>query len=121
VVKGHVLVIPRAHYNPLTAVPDDTLHRLIGAVQAVARLQIAGLHADGVNVTQANGPVAGQVVPHVHFHVIPRFKGDGHSWNWRALAYRDASEMADYVERMRAAGGHEGRHDRGLRQDGEQT
>jgi len=103
IVKGHTLVIPKAHHDPLTAVPADLLARVIGVVQRVAAAQMAGLKADGVNVHQSNGAAAGQVVPHVHFHVIPRFAGDGHRWNWTAGRYADPAEMAALAERIRAA------------------
>ncbi len=103
IVKGHTLVIPKAHHDPLTAVPSDLLARVIEVVRRVAAAQVAGLKADGVNVHQSNGAVAGQVVPHVHFHVIPRFADDGHRWNWKAGRYDDPAEPAALAERIRAA------------------
>jgi histidine triad (HIT) family protein len=101
VVKGHTLVIPKAHHDPLTATPDDLLHRLISVVKRVAAAQVEGLGADGINVSQANGETAGQIVPHLHFHVIPRFRNDQHRWNWNAKEYDTPAEMADYAERIR--------------------
>ena len=87
IIKGHTLVIPRAHHDPITDTPDDVLKHLICVVRTIARALTDGLGAEGVNVTQANGVSAGQVVPHIHFHVIPRFSDDGHSWNWAAISY----------------------------------
>lgn len=103
VVKGHALVVPKAHHNPITQTPIAVLHKLIAVVQKVARAQIAGLSADGVNVSQANGQTAGQVVPHIHFHVIPRFAADGHHWNWTPRKYESPAEMQDYANRIRQA------------------
>lgn len=103
-VKGHTLVIPKAHHDPLTATPPEVLHKVMDVVQKIARWQIAGLGAEGVNLHQANGRPAGQVVPHLHVHVIPRFADDGLRWNWRAQAYADASEMESFAERIRAGG-----------------
>ncbi len=103
IVKGHTLVIPKAHYDPLMRTPPAVLAQLIGVVQQVAAAQVRGLNADGVNIMQANGKAAGQVVPHLHFHVIPRFAQDGHAWNWRAKAYADAGEMRQLAERIRQA------------------
>ncbi len=94
IVKGHCLVIPKRHHDPITSMPAGELQTLIVAVQKVARAIEDGLKADGLNITQANGSVAGQVVPHVHFHVIPRFVWDGHSWNWNAQSYDNTDEMA---------------------------
>ncbi len=103
VVKGHVLVIPKAHYNPLAQTPDEVLARVIAVVRRVAEALPAGLGADGVNIHQANGAAAGQVVPHVHFHVIPRFKHDGHHWNWTPHAYAEPAEAQGLADRIRAA------------------
>ena len=103
VVKGHALVIPKDHHNPLSATPDDVLAKVIAVVRRIAQAQQEGLGADGVNIHQANGAVAGQVVPHLHFHVIPRFKHDGHHWNWTPHPYADLSEAAALADRIKAA------------------
>ncbi len=92
-VKGHALVIPKRHYDPLTAMPADLLGRVMAVVQRVAAAQMKGLGCDGINLHQSNGAAAGQVVPHVHFHVVPRFDGDGHHWNWKPRAYENQAEM----------------------------
>lgn len=101
VVKGHTLVIPKTHHNPITETPVPVLQKLIAVVQQVARAQITGLGADGVNVSQANGKAAGQIVPHLHFHVIPRFSSDGHHWNWTPRQYTDSGEMSSFADRIR--------------------
>ena len=102
-VRGHTLVIPKAHHNPLADTPDDVLARVIAVVRRIARAQIEGLGADGVNIHQANGAAAGQVVPHLHFHVVPRFAGDGHHWNWSPRPYADPSEASALADRIKAA------------------
>ncbi len=102
-VRGHTLVIPKTHFDPLADTPDDVLARVIAVVRRVARAQVDGLGADGVNIHQANGAVAGQVVPHLHFHVVPRFANDGHPWNWTPHPYADPSEAAALAERIRNA------------------
>lgn len=102
-VRGHTLVIPKAHHNPLADTPDDVLARVIAVVRLVARAQQEGLGADGVNIHQANGAVAGQVVPHLHFHVVPRFANDGHHWNWTPHPYADLAEAAALADRIKAA------------------
>ena len=103
IVKGHALVIPKAHHELLTDLPPHLLGPVMAVVQRVARALYTGLKADGVNVHQTNGAASGQVVPHVHFHVIPRFHTDGHSWNWRAGRYGDPSEMQGLAGQIRAA------------------
>lgn len=101
--KGHTLVIPKAHHDPITAVPPSLLHKLIVVVQKIAKAHIDGLKADGVNITQANGQIAGQVIPHVHFHVIPRYKNDPHSWNLPQRKYDSDEEILRYAATIEKA------------------
>ena len=103
IVKGHTLVIPREHHESIHDIPLPLLQEVTAAAQQVAHAQVAVLDADGINLTQANGAVAGQVVPHFHMHVIPRFSTDGHTWNWNAKEYDNEDEMAGYAQRIRAA------------------
>jgi len=103
VVKGHTLVVPKTHHDRIVDTPPEVLRRLIVVVQKIAQAQIAGLKADGVNVSQANGKTAGQIVPHIHFHVIPRFESDGHKWNWTPKQYDDPAEMKQLADRIGAA------------------
>lgn len=103
VVKGHTLVVPRLHHDPLMDTPTDLLHKLITVVQRIARAQMKGLKADGISVAQANGRAANQVVPHIHFHVIPRFATDGFHGPWIAQKYASQAEMDSYADRIRQA------------------
>lgn len=101
VVRGHVLVIPKQHYNPITETPDDALAKIVTVVKKVAGAQVKSLNADGINVTQANGSIAGQVIDHIHFHVIPRFEGDEHSWNAPQGRYDDENEATELAARIK--------------------
>lgn len=103
VAKGHTLVIPKAHFDPLPALPAFLLRPVLEAVQKIVAAQYRGLQADGVNVSQANGQAAGQIVPHVHFHVIPRKNSDGVQRNWTSGAYDSQEEMAAYAKRIHQA------------------
>jgi histidine triad (HIT) family protein len=100
IIKGHALVIPKKHYDPVTETPDEVLAKLHITAKQIARAQMNGLGADGVNIMQNNGASAGQEVPHVHVHVIPRFKGDKHHWNWNPKNYENLDEMAMLAEKM---------------------
>ena len=103
IIPGHTLVIPKIHIDPLTAAPPAILQKLILVVQDIARAQLSALKADGVNVMQANGSAAGQVVPHLHFHVIPRFATDGHHWNWKPRPYAKREEISALAEKIKGA------------------
>lgn len=103
IIKGHALVIPRRHYPTLFDTPPDVLEKLILAAQKIAIAQKHALCSDGINVMQSNGRSAGQVVDHIHFHVIPRFNADGHHWNWKAQKYADGSEMQALADKIKNA------------------
>lgn len=102
IIKGHALVISKEHYDPVTETPDDMLAKLHIVAKRIARAQMNGLGADGVNIMQNNGRASGQEVPHIHVHVIPRFKDDGHHWNWAAKKYDDFEEMVELAKKMQS-------------------
>ncbi len=101
IIKGHALVISKKHYDPVTETPDEILAKLHLVAKRIAQAQLNGLGADGVNIMQNNGVAAGQEVPHIHVHVIPRFADDGHRWNWNAKKYDSIEEMAGLADKMR--------------------
>ncbi|HWJ52312.1 MAG TPA: HIT domain-containing protein [Propionibacteriaceae bacterium] len=69
---GHSLVVPRRHVPDLITT-DHALTEIAPAVDAVARLLVERLDADGVNVVSSSGAAAGQEVFHLHVHVVPRY------------------------------------------------
>ncbi|WP_122089475.1 HIT family protein [Halalkalicoccus subterraneus] len=102
---GHTLVIPKEEYERLNDLPDevasdlyDTLHRLIPVVEDA-------VDAPASNVAFNNGEAAGQEVPHVHGHIIPRFEDDGGN-PIHAIAGSspdlDDEELDDIAERISA-------------------
>ena len=74
---GHCLVIPRKPARNILDVDQQTLSAVIGTVQKISRAVMKAFDAPGVTVQQFNEPAGGQVVFHLHFHVIPRFDGVG--------------------------------------------
>lgn len=96
---GHALVIPKAHYATLDQAPAELVG---GCAQTAARLGQAIAQAVEVtawNVLQNNGAAAGQVVGHVHFHIIPRRGGDGLGYRWNAgeINHDDAKALAKQI------------------------
>jgi histidine triad (HIT) family protein len=75
---GHLLVIPKTHYQFLHQVPHELGQKLFAAVQTLEKAlwQVEGLRCEGTNILQNNGRSAWQEVPHAHFHIIPRFADD---------------------------------------------
>lgn len=74
---GHTLVIPKKHYENMEEITGKELRKVIGTVKKIGRAVKKGLGVKGYNVGVNNDSVAGQIVPHLHFHVIPRSAGDG--------------------------------------------
>lgn len=97
---GHVLVVPTTHVTTLADLPVADLASYFGAVQRLTRAVQSGLGSDGIFV--ANNNIVSQSVPHLHFHVIPRRKGDGlRGFFWPRQKY--AGNSVDYAARIRAA------------------
>ena len=74
---GHVLVVPRRHFERIEDVPSQLSAHLfrVASKLAVAVKRVAG--AEGLNIVVNSGNAAGQDEPHYHVHVIPRCAGDG--------------------------------------------
>ena len=76
VSPGHTLVVSKKHYADLGEISEDDLLALISAVKKIGQQIKVKLGAAGYNVTNNNGVAAGQTVPHIHFHIIPRSDHD---------------------------------------------
>ena len=101
---GHTLVIPKKHAGSLDELDEDLAGHLMKAAKKIASsIRKSGLKCEGVNLHVADGAVAGQEVPHVHLHVIPRFAGDGFGLKFGPGFGKSPSpeEMADVAESIR--------------------
>ena len=100
--KGHVLVVPRAHFVTLADLPPPLVPALFGVVQKLSRAVVAACAAEGSFVAANN--VVSQSVPHVHVHVVPRNKGDGlKGFFWPRIPYRDTAHLSETAQRIRSA------------------
>lgn len=79
---GHALVIPKKHHATLLDVPREELNELIRIIQKTAAAIEKATKCDGFNVFQSNHEIAGQVIKHVHFHIIPRYNDDKLNFKW---------------------------------------
>ena len=98
--KGHTLVVPKMHVETLFDLPSGMGESLLEAMKKIGTAIMAATGADGLNVLQNNYRAAGQEVPHLHWHLIPRFAGDGLAL-WSQGAYRDMAEMAALAKSVR--------------------
>lgn len=83
--EGHTLVIPKFHAETIFDLPPEELAGIMPAVHRVAVLLRHRLGCDGMNVLQSNGACATQTVPHVHFHLIPRWNDRELHWGSKSL------------------------------------
>lgn len=75
--RGHVLVVPKRHYERVGDMAPEDGAAVMDLTQQVARRVAKGLDAPGATIAINDGRAAGQEVPHVHVHVVPRHEGDG--------------------------------------------
>jgi Diadenosine tetraphosphate (Ap4A) hydrolase and other HIT family hydrolases len=74
--EGHLLVIPFRHVQRIAELTQEEFSDLFMMLSQVDNLMRSTHHADGYNIGLNDGPAAGQTVPHLHFHVVPRKMGD---------------------------------------------
>ena len=74
--RGHTLVVPKKPYEHLQDLPADLSADLFETVHELTPTIEEAVDADGTTIGINNGEAAGQEVPHVHVHMIPRFEGD---------------------------------------------
>lgn len=77
VAKGHTVVIPKKHFETIWEMNTETFQDISAGLRAAAGRVQSKIKPDGMNIGINNGPAAGQAVPHVHWHIIPRYEGDG--------------------------------------------
>ena len=71
--EGHSLVIPKEHYETFSDMPSGLYEKFL----MTAKEAIEKLGTDNSNMIINNGKIAGQLVPHLHLHILPRKEGDG--------------------------------------------
>lgn len=104
--EGHCLVIAKAHFASVVDMPPELFAAVAATAAKVARAVQDELRPGGLSLVQTNGALAGQSVPHVHIHVVPRRAGDNLPINWdrgstdRAAA--DPARIAALAARLRA-------------------
>jgi histidine triad (HIT) family protein len=101
--RGHTLVIPNRHVSGLTELTADEARNLGEAVRRIAQAIYASLTPEGMNVIQSTGVAATQTIPHVHFHVVPRWTGDRMGLTWPTGEAEDGDEQNQTLAAIRSA------------------
>lgn len=95
---GHVLVIPKVHARNILDIEPLDLSVFMMSVQKVAKSVKTAFNADGITIQQFNESAGGQVVFHLHFHIIPRFAGD--SLRPHTGEMEDPDKLASLAEKI---------------------
>ncbi len=99
---GHALAVAKVHWPTVDAIPADVLADVARTAQKIAKAAFKVLAPEGVNLVQANGAAAGQSVPHLHIHIMPRRRGDDVSLNWMPTP-GNMKEIEAVADKLRAA------------------
>lgn len=101
VSRGHALIVPKVHSEDLLSTADEVLKDFLPKVKRVATAVMNAVGADGMNVTTNHGKAAGQVVFHLHFHIIPRWNSDGlKSWPHHDSEPKTRTEIAEAIKKL---------------------
>jgi histidine triad (HIT) family protein len=101
VSKGHSLVMPKKHTEDFIGTDDETLQKIMPKVKKVAAALTKVTSAAGINITTKNGAAAGQVIFHLHFHLIPRYRSDGlQPWPHHESEPKTREELAEEIKKL---------------------
>jgi histidine triad (HIT) family protein len=99
---GHVLVIPKQHVEVIFDLDDETAAALSITLAKVSRAVRDAFGVSDMNIWQSNGAVAGQEIFHVHFHILPRCRGDALFQVYQTLPkIEEHTTLAVYADRIK--------------------
>lgn len=97
---GHTLVVPKTHAVGIADASDDALAAVMRTVKRIAPHILAAVGTDGFDLGVNEGVVAGQLVPHLHFHLMPRFADDGlELWHGTEATIEDRLALAEKIRK----------------------
>ena len=101
---GHTLVVPKEHYENIYEIPEEEAAYLFKIVKKIAQAVKDATNVEGIRIVQNNGEAAGQVVFHLHVHIIPlgphnQFSQDNAYRN--PTHYRDADKLEKDAEKIK--------------------
>lgn len=96
---GHTLLVPKIHSDNLLDADEQVLQSMIVATKKVAAAILLSLDYEAFNIEQNNGKIAGQVIPHLHWHIVPRKADDGLK-HWPGKSYQpgEAEDLANKIK-----------------------
>ncbi len=100
---GHSLVIPKTHAVKLADLDDESAAEVFRVTKEVAKMLESALKPDAFTIGINDGEAAGQVVPHLHVNIMPRFRGDGGAAIHSVVNNPPSEELGEMAARIRSA------------------
>jgi histidine triad (HIT) family protein len=98
---GHVMVVPKIHYENIYEIPDDVLSEINCTAKIIALALKGAYHCDGISTRQHNEPAGNQDLWHFHMHVFPRWDKDDLYLNHDKSSYIAPSDRKPYADKLR--------------------
>jgi len=96
---GHILIISKDHFADFLQAPDEIICQMTLATKKIGKKILASGLGEAITFTFNNGRAAGQVVDHVHLHIMPRKSGDGYElWHGKEYAPGEAEKIAEKLK-----------------------
>jgi histidine triad (HIT) family protein len=100
--KGHTLIIPKKHSEFIKDVEKDVSSKMfITGIRIAEAIRKSEIKPDGINFHLSDGRAAGQEIPHVHLHIIPRFRGDGSGFRFNNKSLANREELNRFAENIK--------------------
>ena len=101
-VRGHTLVIPKAHHATVMEIPPEVLGAINQRIPRISRAVLSATGAKACHVLVNNGTEAMQSVHHLHYHILPRVPGDKFRipWNAGSLDKAHATDLVHLIQRQ---------------------
>ncbi|MFH1230304.1 MAG: HIT family protein [Planctomycetota bacterium] len=97
ITKAHTLFISKEHYDTLLDVPAEKIPLLFVNLPRLVSAILKATGCEGFNIVQNNQRCAGQLIPHLHLHIVPRRPGDQIHFNWYTQPYQK-DEMTKFAQ-----------------------
>lgn len=99
VTFGHTLVMPKKHVENIVEADEETVVKCAKVISKLSKQIVNNTGAVGCNVLNNCGEVAGQTVPHLHFHIIPRYsKNDSVEFKFNESEKQDLDKVLEKVK-----------------------
>ena len=96
--EGHTMVIPKQHFQTIQEMPAELAGKIFETVSIVTGKVERAMGAVATTIGINNGRGAGQVVPHLHVHIVPRYENDG-GGNLHSIVHRPPQNSLETVKK----------------------